>query len=60
MPELASWVALGGVVGVVMLGSSFLLLPNAPALTVSLGRLVDYANGHHARSEEHTSELQSR
>lgn len=48
VPEYASWVALGGVVGVVMLGSSFLLLPNAPALTARLGQLVDYANAHHA------------
>jgi len=47
-PKFASWVALGGVVGVLMLGSSFLLLPNVPALTAPLGQLVDYANGHHA------------
>ena len=48
LPDYASWVALSGVVGVVMLGSSFLLLPNVPALTVPLARIVDYANGHHA------------
>src|SRR5690348_3702030 len=47
-PELASWVALAGVVGVVMLGASFLLLPSAPALTVPLGQLGDYAKNHHA------------
>lgn len=31
-----------------MLATSFLLLPDVPALPAPLGQLVDYANGHHA------------
>jgi hypothetical protein len=39
--------ALGGVAGGLMLGSSFLILPQPPALTAPLGQLVGYANAHH-------------
>lgn len=42
-----SGVALAGIVGALTLGSSFLILPSPPAISASLGQLVDWANGHH-------------
>jgi len=40
-------VAAAGIVGALTLGSSFLLLPSPPAISVPLGQLVAWANGHH-------------
>jgi hypothetical protein len=44
----ASWAALSGVAGAVLLGSSFVLLPSPPAVNAPHGPLVGYANSHHA------------
>lgn len=45
--QVLSGVAAAGIVGALTLGSSFLILPNPPAISVPLGQLVDWANGHH-------------
>jgi hypothetical protein len=42
-----SGTALVGLVAAVTLGSSFLILPSPPAISASLGQLVDWANSHH-------------
>ena len=41
------WTGLAGLAGAVLLGTSFGILPQPPAVTVPLGQLVDYANHNH-------------
>jgi len=41
------WASFAGIVGVVVLGASFVILPAPPAVNAPVGELVGYANRHH-------------